>query len=140
MIEEDVGGFEVAVDDAVLVGVIEGVGEDVDECGDIARRHEIAGGVEAIGEGTAGGDAGGEEGLAVVIAAVVEREDVRVLEGGEGLGFDEEAGAGVLAEVAREEHFEGDLAVWGELGGAVDDAHAAAAEFADDAVAGDALF
>ena len=53
--------------------------------------------------GSARVTAGGEEGLAVVIAAVVEREDVRVLEGGEGLGFDEAVDA--VAQQVEDQNF-----------------------------------
>ena len=78
-----------------------------------------------------------EEGQAVVLADLVDLHDVRVLQAGDGLGLGPEAGqllgAGV---VAGQDHLQGDDAVERELPGLVDDAHAAAAQLAQDFVAG----
>ena len=70
---------------------------------------------------------------------VEDGDDVGVVEAGGGLGLVQkalEAGAS-RAHGAGVEHLEGDGAVEVDVDGLVDDAHAAGAEFADDAVAGE---
>ena len=73
-----------------------------------------------------------------MLADVVDLDDVGVLEPGDGLGLGEEAGGGLGAGVrAGQDHLQGDGAVEPDLAGLVDDAHAAAAQLAQDLVAGE---
>ena len=65
-------------------------------------------------------------------------DDVGVLEPGDRLGLGEEAGGGLGRGVgAGQDHLQGAGAVEPDLAGLVDDAHAAAAQLAQDLVAGD---
>ena len=73
--------------------------------------------------------------LAVVRADLVDRDDARVVEEGDGLGLVPEPAQLVVAgEQAGPDHLEGDGSIERDLSGLVDDAHAAAAEFAADLV------
>ena len=111
--DEDVAGLEVAVDDEVLVGVLDGGA-------DLAQELEALGDAEALRGGVAGdGDAvhvlhhdvglprGGD-------AAVEEGGDVLVGERGEDLAFVAEAADGEVALQAAAQELEGDALV--ELG------------------------
>ena len=92
--DEHVGGLDVAVQDAALVGVAQRVGEG---------GHQLAGlpGVEGAVLGEAGGEVAapdelhGEPGPAVIDAVVVDRGDV---------GMGEAEGAAVATETAEERH------------------------------------
>jgi hypothetical protein len=65
--------------------------------------------------------------------------DVGVAQAGGCLGFSAEAGGGgVAGEHAVEDEFEGDIAIEGELAGAIDDSHAAATDFVKQLVVADA--
>ena len=69
--------------------------------------------------------------LAVVLADLVDRDDARVVEQGDGLGLVPEPAQLVVAgEQAGPDHLEGDGPVERDLAGLVDDAHAAAAQLA----------
>ena len=82
----------------------------------------------------------GDEGVAVFLADVVDGADVGVIERGGGLGFALEAGERlrVFGDGVGEE-FQSDETIEAGVFGFVDDAHAAAAEFFEDAVMGDSL-
>ena len=197
-LDEEVGRLDVAVEDAVLVGVVEGFGGLDAELGDGAEvlaglsksgRVERAamGAVSAVGPASRAGLeslrsvlSGSAARLAaptwlspkpltpalsrreremrvaqllhylrqalafdelhgVVVDAAfdadgVDRDDVRVVERGGGAGFVLEAGELLLVEHRGEgQHFQGDAAAERDLLGFVDDAHAAAADLAEDA-------
>jgi hypothetical protein len=98
-IDEDIFGFDVAVDDALIVGVLEGIadlgddgegflGGDVAGVKECAERHAIDVFHEEVGEGsgTEGMRRGGPEGRGAP-AEFVEGDDVGVIEEGEGLRF-----------------------------------------------------
>ena len=77
----------------------------------------------------------GEELLAVVLADLVDRDDARVIEQGDGLGLVLEPAQLVVAgEQPGLDHLQGDGAVEADLAGLVDDAHAAAAQLPADLV------
>ncbi len=82
----------------------------------------------------------GDEGFAVLLADIVDGADVGMIEGGGGLGFALEAGESlrVFGDVVGEE-LERDETVQADVFSFVNDTHAAAAEFFDDAVVGDGL-
>ncbi len=121
------------MDDALLVGVLDGAGHLFEQMGGLAGRR--AGGVA---EAAAGDELHGEERPAVDLANLVDLDDAGVLQPGCGLGLAAEAlpfgGAG--KDVAAD-HLEGDDTVEGQLAGPVDDAHAAGAQFVEQFVAGD---
>lgn len=96
--DEDVCGFEVAMDDATGVGVGDDFGdadEEFEGMGPgVVRIGGIAGLAEDVFEGGAGEDVGGVEESAIGIEAdVMDGEDAGVLELAGDLGFGEEAGA-----------------------------------------------
>jgi hypothetical protein len=131
--DEDVGGLDVAMDDALGVGGVEGVG---DFEGDFEEGVEVEGvAVDAMLKGGAVEILHGDEGLAVLFADVVDGADVGVVQGGGRLGFAFEAGEGlgILGDVVGEE-FQGDVAVKARVLGFVDNAHAAATELFEHAV------
>ena len=136
--DEDVVGFEVAMDDADGVGggeALAGGGEDLE---DLAPGAALVG--EPGAQGLAGDQLHGDEELVVDAADLVDLDDVGVGEAGEGLGLALEAGladAEAVVVDAGAQELEGDAAV--ELGvvGGVDDGHAAVAEGAGDDVAAD---
>ncbi len=67
---------------------------------------------------------------AVLFAGVVDSDDVRMVEEGGGTGLGLEAGQVLRrGELAAQDHLEGDGALEAALPCAVDDSHAAAAEF-----------
>ena len=153
--EEDVFGFDVAVDDAAVMGVLEGVA-DLGDDGEGGVGVEW-GGVEELAEGETVDEFHEEEEesfefrvssfeLCVLrghrrgvfsrrradgrgaLAEVIDGDDVGVVEFGEGLGFVGEAlGEGRIGGELRGEDFEGDDAVEGFLAGFVDGALSAAA-------------
>ena len=94
------------------------------------------GAVEPVGQAPAADELHLEVGEAGVLVDVEDLDDVGVLELGDGLGLGQEPGGGLGAGVlAGQDHLQGDGAVESDLAGLVDDAHAAAAEFAQDLVA-----
>ena len=136
--DEDIGGLDVAMDDAFGVSGVERVGNvdaDFEEAIDFERR---AG--DDVLERRAFHEFHDDEGAAVVFLNVVDRADVGMVQRGGGAGFALKAFEclRIVGDVIGKK-FEGDEAA--ELGvfGFVDDAHSAAAEFFDDAVMRDGL-
>ena len=125
------------MDDPQPVRLVDGAGQRLDQPGRVAGRP--GGAVEAVGQAAPGDVLQREVRAAVVVAEGVDLDDVRVVQPGDGLGLGQEAdgrlGPGV---VAGQDHLQGDEAVEPDLAGLVDDAHAAAAQLAEDLVAGDA--
>ena len=82
----------------------------------------------------------GDEGAAVGFADVVDGADIRMVEGGSGLGFALEAGESLrIGGNVFGEEFEGDETMEAGVFGFVNDTHAAAAEFVRDVVVGEVL-
>ncbi len=125
----DVGGLDVAVHDAVAVGVAEAVADLAD---DVELPLEWAARSRfwiSLLEVDALDELHGDVGLALVLAEVVDGDDVAVAQSAGGLGLAQEA----LAQVgrvgqARDHGLEGDLAVDERVDGLVDGAHAPAAQ------------
>ena len=88
--EQDVLGLDVAVDDAVAMGVVEGAGDFLREADGILDRELLFAG-EPIAEGLALDEGHDVEELAVGAAAVEQGQDVGVLEIGGELDLLEEA-------------------------------------------------
>jgi hypothetical protein len=135
---EDVGGLEVAVDDAALVGRLHRPGQGLDPGGGLEGGLGPAGGV--VGQGAAVEVLEGEIGLTLVLADLVDGDDIGVLQAGDGLRLRLEAGAADgLGEPAGQHHLEGHQAAQRLLPGLVDDAHAAAAQLLQDHIHADPL-
>lgn len=127
------------MDDAALVRV-------VDTTGDLGKDVEDGGVIEAAAaeeviEGFAFDEFHDEIGESVPLAAIVDGDDGGVLELAGGFGFAIEAFEGVVfaAESFAADDFYGDFAHQFGVHGAVDNAHAAFAEFVFDFVAADAM-
>ena len=113
------------------MGVIDGPGDFGEQLGGLARRQRAVG--EPLGQRRALDVLHGEIRLAVVLADLVDGDDVGMHEPGGGLGFGPETRPVRFAgQVAAEDHLERDGPIEAELPGSPDDAHAAAAEFGDD--------
>jgi len=97
--DEDVGGLDVAVDNAFDVGGIEGIGNFDGEVKEAIELHGTASDemLQRLTFQTFHGD----EGLAVFFSDVVDGTDIRMIESGGGFGFAAEAAErlGILCEV-----------------------------------------
>lgn len=135
---ENVGGLDVAMDDALGVSGLQGVGDGGCDFEDGLKIHGARG--DGVFEGKAIEEFHGDEGFAVFLADVIDGADVGVIESGGGLGFALEArkSLGIAGDVVGEE-FKGDETMKAGVFGFVDNAHAATADFIDDAVVGDGL-
>ena len=136
--DEDVSRFEVAVDDEVLVGVVDG-------------RADVAEDTEAIFGGKFLLVAEGVDGVAFDVlhdevrtairggAAIEEPGDVGVVEGGDDLSFAAEALDDAFLLHAEADDFEGDElgVVLVGAGGEIDGSHASGAELALDGIRAD---
>ena len=133
--EQDVRGLQVAVDDVLLVGEVHRPGQRFHQFGRRARRLRMP--IDERVERAAVHEFEREVRQPVVLADLVDLDDVRVLQPGDGPGFLIEAGELLRAGVpAGENHLEGDEPIQPRLPGLVDDAHAAAAQLREDLVAG----
>ena len=136
--DEDVGGLDIAMDDAFAMGGIEGVG-DLDRQAEQHIHFQRTAG-DAMLEGQAVQVLHGNEGLAILFANVVDGADVGVVQGGRRFGLTPEAlqCLTILSHVFRQE-FESDETIEPGVFGLVNDTHAAAAQLFNNAVVGDSL-
>ena len=136
--DEDVGGLDIAVNDAGVVSGVEGVGA-VDADFEEAFEFERVRGDDVLERGAVE-KFHGDEGAAVVFADVVDGADVGMVQRGGGTRFTFESfeRLRVVGEIVGEK-FESDEAAEARVFGFVDDAHSATAEFFDDAVVRDCL-
>ena len=136
--DENVGGLDVAMEDALFVGGVESVGE-LDADVDGARNGKGAGGDEFV-EGLAFEQLHSDECSAIVFFDGVNRANAGMIERGSRAGFTEETLEGLFVAMrGLRKKLQGHTAA--ELGvfGFVDDAHAAAAKLAEDFVVGNGL-
>ena len=134
VVQQDVVGLDVAVDDAVAVGVVECAGDFLGETDGVVDGELFLAG-EPVTEGLALDEGHDVEELAIGAAAVEQREDVGVLEIGGELDFLEEALGANDGRQFRVDDLDRDLAAMADILGEVDGGHAARPEFAFDAVA-----
>ena len=134
--EHQVAGLDVAVDHAVLVGVLQAQGRLVDEVAGVGHRQRPAG-LDQLRQVEALDVLHGQDEALAEAEGRVGGDDVGVVELGRGADLAEEAveHAAAVDEVAADdlEHL---LAAHERVLGQVDDAHAAAAQLAEDLVIG----
>ena len=133
--EEDVGGFDIAVEDACLVGVSETAADAGDEAGCFLLFDGDS--VCGVVEGFAVNELHDDIEHSVDVTEVVDADEVGVIEAGHRFGLGLEAGTELFvgAEFARED-FDGDGAIEGASSGLVDGTHAAGRDEALDLVGG----
>jgi hypothetical protein len=127
-IYQDIGGLEIAVENAVLMSVMYCLRDGLEVSGSAFGGQRLI--PHQFRQRASLDEVHGEERLAIVLANVVNGDDVGMLQrrGGAGLGPKplEEVGA---TELAKREQLERDHAVELELPGPVNGAHASAANF-----------
>ena len=132
--DQDVRGFQVAVDHAALVRVLHGAAHRLHELEDLHLGELVL--VDVVVEAYAVDELHGVVVHALVCAAVVHACDVGVLKSRGELDLALEIGAGLgRGERAGGQELQGDLAVRAQLLGTPDHTHAALAQLARDAVA-----
>ena len=136
-VDHDVLGLDVAVDQAVGVGVLEGVADLDDDLDGFLLAEDVPVG-DVVGDGLALDVLHDEIVVAARLADVDGLDDVRVVELAGGLPFLVEPlhVLGILAESTRQD-LDRDAAVEAELLALIDDGHRAGAELAEDLVPGD---
>ena len=115
----------------------EGVGDLRDDAGDLGNRHRRA--AETVRQGFPLVVRHGDERLAVVVADLVDRRDVWMIERTSGPRLSQQAGRGVwTARGLRVQKLQRDSPLESRILREIDRAHAARADVADDPVVGDA--
>ena len=137
--QEEICRLDVAMDNSSTVCPVEGVSHlnaDVDDLMDL----EGLGTGEAVSQRQAFHQFHDEEGSAFVLADVVDRADVRVIQRGGRPGFGSEPfhGRQIIGQVLGHE-LECHGTAQTDIFGSVHDAHPACAELADDSIVGDGL-
>jgi hypothetical protein len=127
LVEHDVVGLDVAVDDAARVGVLDGAGDLREDGGGLGGGELLAREAAAVDE------LHRDHVLVADVADLVDADDARVAQRGGGLSLAAEADELLLAAGA-EEDLEGDPAAQGAFPRLIDHAHAAAAELLDEDV------
>lgn len=124
LVEKDVGGLDVAVNDAGLVGVVKAVTDSFDDFSGLGLLDFFL--VAGVVEGFAVDEFHADEEKVVDASEVIDGDEVGVVELGHGSGFGLELffEAFALGDFTGED-FDGDFAVERGLKGAIDGTHAA---------------
>ena len=137
-IEQDVRGLQVAMQHALLMGIVNGLSHRPEQRGGLARGQRIF--ASKISQGAAIHQFHGEERLPIVLARFVNRDDVRMPQPRGGGGFNLEPAAGVLTgKRAGDEKLHRNDPSETALTRAIDDAHAAASDGFEQIVIPDGL-
>ena len=120
--QQHVAGFQVAVDDAALVGQVHGAGQALDQAHRPAGLLRLAG--QPVAERPTLHHLHRKERPAVHLAQIEHLDDVGMVQGGDGLSLGAETSDGVgVALPVRQQHLDRDQAVEAQLPGAIHDAH-----------------
>ena len=130
--EEDVGRFEVAVEDAGLMGRLHRQDERDHPLGRLLGWQHLP--HQATDQATSFQQLECHVRGAVVLADVVDLEDIGVPQHGHGFGLDLEAGDLDFVGMRPADHLQGDDPVQPTMAGLVDDSHSAPAELTADFV------
>ena len=136
VIQEDIRRFQIAVKDAALVGVVDGIGDLRNDPRGLARVvHEFS---EGFLHPPTVDQLHAEIALILEGANLVDRDNAGVVECGDGFGFVLKTADLILAgELGVADHLQGDLPVQSDLPGPVDHSHAAPPEETDQFVVAD---
>ncbi len=127
LVDQDVGGLDIAVQDTALVRMRDRLGDPRHQPGD--RRRPIAERREKTAQILAVDPLHAVVEHPLVLAAVQDGDDVRVVQGRDGLGLAaEEPDVPLIGEAAGLDHLERDDAIEPLLPGLEDDSHAAGAK------------
>ncbi len=131
--EHDVGGLQIAVHDLLLVRSRQARRHLRRDLEHAAHQHPLAG--QRVAHLLAANQLHRDVGAPVDLADLVNDRDVRMLERGGGLRLLDEAPTpiGVVRQIVGQD-LERDIAIQPRVGGAVDNAHAAAADLFSDTV------
>ena len=135
--QQHVGGFQVTVDDGVLMGDVDGAGQQLDQLGGVSRGLRPTG--DPVLQVAPFQVFHGEEGSTVMFADFEDLHEVRVLQTTDGFHLSLEPGSFRRRRVpAGQEHLERDQSLRPGLPREEHHPHAAAPELAQDLVAGNA--
>jgi hypothetical protein len=136
--DEDVGGLDVAVDDAFCVRCVERVGDFDSELDEQIKRERPA--INLMLQSLAFEELHREKGPAIVLADLVDRANVRMVQRGGSAGFALKSFECLrIARGLFRQKLQRDVAAKSEILGFIYDAHPAAAELFEDAVMRDGL-
>ncbi len=139
-VEEDVGGLEIAMEHAALMGVMDGAGERGQEHRRLARREGRLPVGQPLRQGGALHQLHRQEVPAVVLSDFVDGHDVGMVEAGGGAGFGLKAGDAFRgAFLPGFNQFQGDQPPQAALPSPIHDAHAAARDFPEQLVIAEAV-
>src|SRR5439155_12077752 len=136
--DEDVGGFDVPVDDSLGVGGFQSIEYLDAKIQEFVRRDGPF--LDSLLQGLALQALHDDEGAAILVADVENRADVRVIQGGSGARLPLEPAERL--RISRDflgQKLEGHEPVQANVFGLVDHAHSAPAQLLDDAVMRDGL-
>jgi hypothetical protein len=132
-LQQNVGRLQVAVDDALLMGVVHGPGERLDQDRRLRSRGRLTAG--GLGQAAAVDQLHREVRQAVVFADFVDLNNVGMVQTGHRFRLGLEAGADLCGRVlARQDHLERNEPIQATLPGLVHHGHAAVAQFPQDLV------
>jgi len=134
--DENIGGLDVAMNDPGVVGRSQRIGDPDSEREQRFHLQWLAG--DALFQGGALQILHDDEGAAVLFTDVINRADVRVIQGRRSLGLAPESaqGFGIAGEVIGQK-LESDESLEPAVFGLIDHPHAAVSQFLDDPVMGD---
>ena len=133
LVQQDVRGLQIAVQDAPRMGVMHGVGH-LGHQGRGGPRVVLVG-VQPVGQAAAGNQLHAEVSLALVLANLIHRNDSGMVKLGHRLGLVlKPAELDIVRKHAGPDHLQRHLTVERDLASLVDDPHAASAQFVVDLV------